>query len=188
MLLHTERATRESVGPTAARGFVRYADLLDDWVRRPRCASARSSSCEHVLHASSEAIRDGHRFVDPTLRRMTPSLDDLDLPPRLHELTAETWTELNKLAEPGGDTADVHTTLDQLRGGLRRPVRGGRGDPQSSVVAAEQRTRRQVGRRSPDPAGRRAVADRVAADAACARSWPPAMRRGAAEDGAAGRR
>ena len=32
MLLHTERATRESV-VDGGRVFVRYADLLDDWTR-----------------------------------------------------------------------------------------------------------------------------------------------------------
>ena len=97
-----------------------------------------------MLHANSEAIRDGHRFVDPSLRRMSQSLDDLDLPPKLHELTAETWTELNKLAEPGGDTADVHTALDQLREAYVDLYAEAEAVSRSSVVAAEQRTKRQV--------------------------------------------
>lgn len=142
MLLHTERATRESVAD-GGRVFVRYADLLDDWTRIVM-RTGEQLGLEHVLHARSEAIRDGHRFVDPTLRRMTQTLDDLGLPPRLHELTAQTWEELNKLAEPGGDTAEVHATLDQLREGYVGLYEEAEAISRSSVVAAEQRVRKQL--------------------------------------------
>jgi hypothetical protein len=145
MLLHTERGTRESIGGAdgGARVFVRYADLLDDWTKTVMRVG-EELQLQHVLHANSEAIRDGHRFVDPSLRRMTQSLDDLNLPSRLHELTAETWTELNKLAEPGGDTADVHTALDQLREAYVDLYAEAEAITRSSVVAAEQRTKRQA--------------------------------------------
>jgi hypothetical protein len=140
MLLHTERATRESVAD-GGRAFVRYGDLLDDWTRT--CMQVGETlGLEHVLHAKSEAIRDGHRFVDPSLRRMTQSLDDLELPPRLHELTAETWTELNKLADPARDTPEVHQALDQLREAYVDLYEEAEAISRSSVVAAEQRTKR----------------------------------------------
>ena len=42
MMLHTERGTRESVAD-GGRVFVRYGDLLDDWVSR-RCTWPRPSS------------------------------------------------------------------------------------------------------------------------------------------------
>ena len=138
MLLHTERGTRDS-----DRVFVRYADLLDDWTRTVMHVGERLQ-LQHVLHANSEAIRDGHRFVDPSLRRMSQTLEDLGLPPRLHELTAETWNELNKLAEPDGDTAEVRATLDQLRETYVDLYAEAEAISRSSVVAAEQRTRRQV--------------------------------------------
>ena len=142
MLLHTERATRESVAD-GGRVFVRYADLLDDWTKT--CMRVGEMlDLQHVLHAKSEAIRDGHRFVDPNLRRMTQTLDDLGLPPRLHELTAQTWDELNKLAEPGGDTPEVHQALDQLRAGYVDLYEEAEAISRSSVVAAEQRTRKQL--------------------------------------------
>ena len=158
MLLHTERATRESVAD-GGRVFVRYADLLDDWTGVMHVGERLE--LQHVLHANSEAIRDGHRFVDPSLRRMTLSLDDLGLPPRLHELTAETWEELNKLAEPGGDTPEVQATLDQLREAYVELYAEAEAISRSSVVAAEQRTKRQVEAR-PAPAPRRPRgADRV---------------------------
>src|SRR6476620_12059281 len=95
MLLHTERATRESVAD-GGRVFVRYGDLLDDWTRVVM-ASAEQLPLQNVMHAKSEQIRDGHRFVDPGLRRVTQSLAELELPPKLHDLTAQTWTELNRL-------------------------------------------------------------------------------------------
>ena len=142
MLLHTERATRESVAD-GGRAFVRYGDLLDDWARVVM-QLGETLSLQNVLHAKSEQIRDGHRFVDPALRRVTQSLADLDLPPRLHELTEQTWNELNKLAEPGGDTADVHATLDQLREAYVDLYAEAEAISRSSVVAAEQRVKREL--------------------------------------------
>lgn len=142
MLLHTERATRESVAD-GGRVFVRYADLLDDWTRVVMQAAERLG-LQHVLHADSEAIRDGHRFVDPTLRRMSQTLEDLALPKRLHQLTAETWEELNKLAEPGGDTPEVHRALDELREAYVDLYEESEAISRSSVVAAEQRVRKQL--------------------------------------------
>lgn len=145
MLLHTERATRESV-EDRGRVFVRYADLLEDW---PRVVTSVGEQLrlEHVLHADAAAIREGRRFVDPTLRRMTDTLDDLALPERLHELTAETWEELNRLAEPGGDTPEVRAALDQLREGYVELYAESAAIARSSVVAAEHRLRRRLARR-----------------------------------------
>lgn len=144
MLLHTERATRESV-VDGGRVFVRYADLLDDWTKTVMHVG-ETLQLQHVLQARSEAIRDGHRFVDPSLRRMSQTLADLQLPPRLHELTEETWNELNKLAEPGGDTAEVHGTLDQLREGYVELYEEAEAISRSTVVATEQKLRRGGGR------------------------------------------
>jgi hypothetical protein len=142
MLLHTERATRESVAD-GGRVFVRYGDLLDDWTRVVMQA-AEQLQLQHVLHAKSEQIRDGHRFVDPDLRRVTQSLADLELPPRLHELTQQTWNELNKLAEPGGDTPGAHAALDQLREAYVDLYAEAEAISRSSVVAAEQRVKKDL--------------------------------------------
>lgn len=140
MMLHTERGTRDTAaGPAEGTGrvFVRYADLLDDWTRVTMDVGERLQ-LQHVLHANSEQIRDGHRFVDPSLRRMSQTLDDLGLPPRLHELVAETWQELNGLADPGGDTAQAHATLDQLREAYTDLYAEAEAISRSSVVHAEQ--------------------------------------------------
>ena len=145
MLLHTERATRESVtGPADGGGrvFVRYGDLLDDWTKVTMAVGERLE-LQNVMHAKSEQIRDGHRFVDPSLRRMSQSLADLGLPRRLHELTEETWAELNKLADADGDTPAAHATLDQLREAYVDLYAESEAISRSSVVAAEQQLRRQ---------------------------------------------
>ena len=73
------------------------------------------------------------------------------MPARLRELAEETWQALNKLADPGGDTPDVHELLDELRAGyaelydeaeaIARPPRwprrtGGEGGRPTARVAA----------------------------------------------------
>ena len=186
MLLHTERGTRDTSGGDGAgegggasggRVFVRYADLLADWTRTTMHVG-ETLQLQHVLHANSEQIRDGHRFVDPSLRRMGQSLDDLALPPRLHELTAETWTELNKLADPGGDTHEVHATLDQLREAYTDLYAEAEAISRSSVVATEHRLKRSA----PRPAARPNVevaehaADKIPHGLRAA--VPPSLRRG----------
>jgi len=174
MMLHTERGTRVGAGEGAAAGgrvFVRYADLLDDWVKTSMHV-AETLQLQHVLHADSEQIRDGHRFVDPGLRRMSQTLEDLNLPPRLHELTGATWEELNKLADPGGDTPAVHEALDQLREAYVDLYEESAAISRSSVVAAEQRLKRQ---RPPAPPAR-GVADRIPHGVRAA--IPPSVRKG----------
>ncbi|WP_243056244.1 sulfotransferase family protein [Nocardioides sp. SR21] len=152
VLLHTELATRGS-----DRAFVRYGDLLSDW-KSVVMPVGEQLGLAHVQHASPAAIAEGDRFVDPDLRRMTQTLDDLGLPPRLHELTAQTWAELNRLAEPGGDTAEVHEALDQLRAGYVDLYAESEAITRSSVVAAEQCARRTPGKpAAPAPSG----ADRI---------------------------
>lgn len=114
MLLHTERATRSGDGTTGGRAFVRYDDLLTDWVSSTT-ALAEHLDLQSVLHADSENIRAVHRFVDPSLRRVSVTLADLGLPKRLLEITQETWEQLNLLVDPANDTPAAHAVLDELR-------------------------------------------------------------------------
>jgi hypothetical protein len=178
MLLHTERATRVSVDDGGAadggRVFVRYGDLLDDWVKTTMHV-AETLQLQHVLHCDSEQIRDGHRFVDPGLRRMQQTLDDLELPSRLHDLTAATWDELNKLADPGGDTPAVHAALDELREAYVDLYEESAAISRSSVVAAEQRLKRQVKAGPPAVDERRGV-ERLPHGVRAA--VPPSVRKG----------
>ena len=65
MMLHTERATRGQ-----QRAFVRYGDLLDDWTR-PVFALGEAFDLAGVKTAMAVDIAEVHRFIDPSLRRVT---------------------------------------------------------------------------------------------------------------------
>jgi hypothetical protein len=41
--------------------------------------------------------------------------DDIEVPTRLRDIAEETWQHLDKLADEGGDTPDLHDRLDELR-------------------------------------------------------------------------
>ncbi len=174
MLLHTELATRDS-----PRVFVRYADLLDDWVRTTQHVGS-TLDLRHVLDARSEQLRDGHRFIDPSLRRITVTLDELDLPPRLREITEHTWAELDGLAEPDGDTATRRETLDQLTTSYVDLYAEAEAISRSTVVAATARAGGGVPGGTVDRGGApepdRRLADRV--PHAWRAAIPPSLRRG----------
>jgi hypothetical protein len=109
MMLFTERATRGS-----ARTFVRYHDLLEDWTRTV-VRVGEELELDDITHAGTGRMQEIHGFVDPQLRRVRATWDDLEVPGGLRDVAAATWTELNRLAEPGGDVTEVHGRLDELR-------------------------------------------------------------------------
>lgn len=174
MLLHTERATRPAEGD-GGRVFVRYEDLLSDWVRTVT-GLGHALDLQTIIHTRSDQIREVHRFIDPTLRRVTSTLDDLGLPRRLHELTATTWDELNKLADEGGDTAAAHATFDQLRDEYVDLYDEAAAISRSSAVHARLQGRRQASAEAAAEAPSRSLADRVPHDVRAA--IPPGVRRG----------
>jgi len=109
MMLHTERATRGS-----QRIFVRYADMLRDWTI-PVHRIGREFGIAAIEGATANHIRAVHQFIDPNLRRVQMTWDDIEVPARLRDLAEETWQQLDKLADEGGDTPDLHDRLDELR-------------------------------------------------------------------------
>ncbi|VXC22496.1 sulfotransferase family protein [Nocardioides sp. AX2bis] len=137
MQLHVERATRCPVGEDAAgpRVLVRYADLLEDWVRATTHVG-RVLDLVALREPTSERVRDGHRFVDPSLHRTTTGLGELDLPASLRELVEETWTELDLLAGPGADGPEAHARLDELRAAYVDLYSDAEAVTRSSVLAA----------------------------------------------------
>ena len=130
MMLHTERATREG-----RRAFVRYDDLLTDWTV-PVFRLGQELDLETVKGASANDIRKAHQFVDPGLKRVQTTWEEVPVPARLRELAEETWTALGKLAEPAGDTPDVHALLDELRSAYAELYDEAEAIAQSSIVAA----------------------------------------------------
>ncbi len=130
MMLHTERATREG-----ARAFVRYDDLLTDWTV-PVFRLGQELDLEAVKAATANSIRAVHQFIDPELKRLQTTWDDIAVPARLRDLAEETWRGLSKLAEPGGDTPDVHALLDEVREAYVAFYDEAEAVAQSSVIAA----------------------------------------------------
>jgi hypothetical protein len=96
------------------RAFVRYHDLLDDWTKTVVRVGENLDLAE-VAEAGIPMIQEVHELVDPQLRRVRLTMDELAVPEDLRRVADATWNQLNILAEPGGDTADVHAALDELR-------------------------------------------------------------------------
>jgi hypothetical protein len=109
MMLFTERATRGS-----SRAFVRYHDLLADWTSTV-VRIGEELGISDVTDADPGRMQEVHRFVDPELRRIRSTWDDLSVPTALREIAVATWEQLDRLGEPGGDTAEIHARLDGLR-------------------------------------------------------------------------
>ena len=151
MMLHTERATRGS-----QRAFVRYGDLLTDWTV-PVFEIGQGFDLAAVQTASANDIRAVHAFVDPGLRRVQLTWDDVEVTPRLREIAEESWQHLDRLAGDGGDTPDVHATLDQLRTAYAELYDEAEALSQSSALAAY----RDGLAKRPEPASASRGVDRV---------------------------
>jgi hypothetical protein len=129
-----------------------------------------------IIHTRSDQIREVHRFIDPNLRRVSATLDDLALPKRLHDLTGQTWEELNKLADEGGDTAAAHETFDQLRAEYVDLYEEAAAISRSTAEHARHQARRRALHEAAAEGTSRSLADRVPHDVRAA--IPPSVRRG----------
>lgn len=138
MMLHTERATREGT-----RAFVRYDDLLSDWTV-PVFRLGQELDLEAVKAATANDIRKVHQFIDPGLRRVQTTWDDVPVPARLRELAEETWSGLSQMVAEGGDTPAVQAHLDEVRAAYGEFYDEAEAVAQSSVVAARREGRQQA--------------------------------------------
>lgn len=104
--LLSERETRGE-----RRTFVLYTALLDDW----RSAMARVRDDLGLVYNSDLDPDQPHpvdEFVDPDLRRVRVTWDDLDVPADLRELAQATWEDLLRLRD--GDEASAAEHLDEI--------------------------------------------------------------------------
>ncbi len=131
MMLHTERSTRGS-----ARAFVRYGDMLTDWTV-PVFGLGQRFDLDAVKSASANDIRKVHAFIDPGLRRVQLTWDDVDVPPRLRDLAEESWQCLDRLADDGGDSPATHDRLDELRAAYAELYEEAEAISQSTALAAK---------------------------------------------------
>jgi hypothetical protein len=144
--LETERATRGS-----RRAFVRYEDLLDDWPRQvSRTAELLDlpSLSGGDLRARFPQVDD---FVDPTLHRNRVRWDELEVPASVRDMAEEVWGVLQPLADPGGDTPEVHRRLDAARAAYGVLYAEAEAISQSSVSAVRPRKKPAKPKPKPSP-------------------------------------
>ena len=145
------------------------------------------SSCSVGRAARASRRHARPQRADPRrapLRRPQPapvsqSLDDLGLPPRLHDLTGETWERAQQARRARTATPPPRTRPRPAPRGLRRPLRGGRGDLAllgRRGRAAQPARQLKGGGRSADRRRPRRAADKVPHGVRAA--IPPPMRRG----------
>jgi hypothetical protein len=132
--LETERATRGS-----RRAFVRYEDLLDDWPREIDRVAELLDLPKLTGGGLRERFPAVDRFVDPTLHRNRIRWDELDVPASMRDMAEQVWTELQPLADPGGDNPELHARLDAARAAYGELYREAESVAQSSITAAKPR-------------------------------------------------
>lgn len=112
--LISERETRGS-----RRTFVPYTDLLDDW--RPVIRRVRD---ELGLTLNADLEPGEHHpvddFVDPDLRRVRVTWDDLSVPSDLESTAQGVWEELLTLCARGASDEETEGRLDALADRYRR--------------------------------------------------------------------
>lgn len=95
------------------RSFVRYNDLLEDW--RP---AVRKVADELGLRLEGDLSPGRHHpvddFIDPDLRRVRVTWDDVVVPDDLKDLAQETWDQLMVLHAAGGHDDGAEAVLDEL--------------------------------------------------------------------------
>jgi hypothetical protein len=97
MTLRTEYATRNE-----RRAFVRYDDLLADWVPEIRRAGA---ALDLPVLAAVDRVPAVDAFVDPQLHRNRATWEDLEVPPTVRDLAEDVWAHIQAVDEPALDAA-----------------------------------------------------------------------------------
>jgi hypothetical protein len=129
--LFTERATRE-----AARVFIRYDELLEDWTRAVNRAGD-ALELELVRRATPVAMRTVHEFVDSGLHRSRGDWDGMAIPERLRAQADEAWQLVTRLAaDERAGTEEIEARLDELRGAYADLYAEAEALAHSSVAAA----------------------------------------------------
>ena len=155
------RARHPPAEGDGGRVFVRYEDLLTDWVKTTTAWATPSTSRRSSTPAATRSARSTASST-PTCAGSPPTLDDLGLPQRLHELTGQTWEELNKLADAGR----------RHRRGARRPSTSSARPTSTST----RRPRRSAGRPPCTPASQARRARWPRRRAAGPARWPTGSR------------
>ena len=136
VMLETERATRGS-----PRVFVRYEDLLEDWLEGiGRIAAVLD--LPQLSDPRQDQLAAVGEFVDPGLRRSRVGWDEVHVPAAVRDMAEGVWDQLQLLAAPGGDAAAVHDELDGMRTAYVALHDEAEAITQSSVTAVKPRKAR----------------------------------------------
>jgi hypothetical protein len=146
VMLETERATRGT-----RRVFVRYEDLLEDWLGG---IGRIGETLDLPQLSDPDQTRVGAvgEFVDPGLRRSRVGWEELEVPASVRDMAEAVWGRLELLAAPDGDAAAVHEELDGMRAAYVALYDEAEAIAQSSVTAVKPRK----GRGAKRPASLRA--------------------------------
>jgi hypothetical protein len=136
-MLYIERATRDS-----KRTFVKYDDLLEDWVLTS-AEACRALDLDIVDRVTAHQVRDINRLVDPSLRRVSGDWATLGVHREVADMCEEAWHLLEELrksdAAEAGSLAD---DLDELRHRYGAFYDLAEATSQSSVLAERRQHRR----------------------------------------------
>jgi hypothetical protein len=137
VMLETERSTR--AGP---RVFVRYEDLLRDWLGQLRRIGG-GLDLPLLRRLDSERLDEIGEFVDPTLHRSRVGWEELDVPSCVRDMAEGVWEQLEQLALPVGaaTAATVPARLDAARRAFDDLYSQAESIAQSSVTAVKPRAR-----------------------------------------------
>jgi hypothetical protein len=107
--LQTEYATRD-----AARAFICYQDLLDDWPRE-MSRVAELLGLDWLVGVDRSSHPDVDALVDPSLRRSAVGWEDTQVPLALQSRVEDVWRTASGLANPDGDSEAARASLDAAR-------------------------------------------------------------------------
>ena len=138
-MLRTELITRPY-----PRTYLPYERLLADW-RSALVPVGEAAAAPVVVDPPAEMAARIDALVDPGLRRSVAGWDAVTVTAAVRDLAEQTWQALSRLAEPGGDTAELRDELDQLRGGYDAMYADAEAVAGSSVTAAVAKERRSAG-------------------------------------------
>jgi hypothetical protein len=129
--LQTEYATRG-----AARAFIRYEDLLDDWPREISRV-AELLGLHWLVGIDRSSHPDVDALVDPSLRRSAVGWEETQVSPALQSRVEDVWRTASGLADPDGDGEAARASLDVARASYAEFYAEAEAIAQSSVTAVK---------------------------------------------------
>ena len=107
VMLETERQTRD-----AARVYVRYEDLLQDW-RGQMARAGHTLDLPLLTEIASERAAAVDGFVDPGLHRARTGWDELEVPASVRDLCERVWALF--IAGPDAERAALDAAHEEYR-------------------------------------------------------------------------